>query len=601
MKNIEVLGQYKKSDLRRIAKGKISEIVGMNPEKILNDLSKVLGNYESIKNNIEFRKPPVHTILEVIFDSPDHMVKVEELHSLVAKKIRSYKKHSKDIDLNDRNYRLYAKALNAAWEYEGDLLKAEANILRVLREELNISKKEHQFIMAHPQSNRLFFKRDRYDRELTFLSAAGIILIYKTEAQDYFVLTDETVESLKELWAIELEKQQFLRLLKNINNGRLSAALRSVGLPLSGARNQLIARIITNEIMPSYLLDFLSTPQLASYLKKIGLTQGGAKDEKILRLVEFYRLNKDIEKPKEEQPPPIDVEERMLSEDKLKDLLSGFTAEQLGNSLEDLGLLKSGSKNVRIDRLAKSQFNTKSILDTLTLEELRNTSKRVGLQTSRKKPDLIKKLIYYNHQLAVQESKLPAKELLNYYSELSCQETRIYKGNGGSKVSLATVGHDFERATKYLFKNIFNLETKTQKFGKEEPDGMVRDDEGNVYLYECKTVLNPPYTLPISHRLQIRNYIDQIANTRDKERVKGYLIISHSFPRDIDKKIQAIKSSIDELPIGVIKAKDLAALGKKWANEYPTDTLPIGRLVNNGVIRLRGFDKLFQKSPVFIS
>ncbi|MBC2706612.1 MAG: hypothetical protein HF977_02635 [ANME-2 cluster archaeon] len=58
MKNYEILKHYKKSDLRRLAKGKTSEIVGIDSEKILIDLSKVLGNYESIRNNVEFRKPP---------------------------------------------------------------------------------------------------------------------------------------------------------------------------------------------------------------------------------------------------------------------------------------------------------------------------------------------------------------------------------------------------------------------------------------------------------------------------------------------------------------------------------------------------------------
>ena len=146
MKNDKILSTYKKSDLRRLAKGKTSEIVGIDYEKILINLSKVLGNYESIRNNIEFRKPPVHAILEALFEASEYLIKYDDLKPLVRQKIKEYQKLSSNLNLNDskKKYRLYAKVLDAAWEYEGDLLPAESNILRVLRDELNISKKEHQ-------------------------------------------------------------------------------------------------------------------------------------------------------------------------------------------------------------------------------------------------------------------------------------------------------------------------------------------------------------------------------------------------------------------------------------------------------------------------
>jgi len=67
-----------------------------------------------------------HTILEVLFDAPDHRVKIEDLKLLVTKKIAEYQKNSNEINLEDPNkkYRLYTAVLNAAWDYEGDLLPA---------------------------------------------------------------------------------------------------------------------------------------------------------------------------------------------------------------------------------------------------------------------------------------------------------------------------------------------------------------------------------------------------------------------------------------------------------------------------------------------
>jgi len=595
MENFEILSQYSRGDLRKLAKGKISEIVGIDAEKILLDLSKVLGNYESIKNNVEFRQPPVHTILEVIFEAPENSVRFEDLKALVKKRIKEYQKAAKEMDLDDINkrYRLYANVLNAAWEYEGDLMPAEANLLRVLRKELNISRKEHEHIMAHPEIKRLFFDEKTYRKELAFLTQEGIVLVYRKDDDSYFVLSDETIGSLEELWGIELEPEQFNRALSKFDNSQLYQILKSFKLPLSGTHAQRVDCILEHEIKPSQLLSSLSSSQLSSYLKEIGLPQYGKKEEKILKVIDHFKYDRDISKVKEApvSPPP---EERMLSDEKMMDLLSNLTTQQLSTALGKLKHSKSGSKDNLIGRLVSSRYNTETILKTLKLNHISDICKRIGLKCSGRKPDLIRQMICCYRELAAKESKLPTKDLVNYYEALSCQDDRVYSQAGISKdLCATTIGLDFERATKHLFKNIFNLDTRTQRFGQEEPDGIVRDDEGNMFCYECKTVLNPPYNLPISHRLQIRNYIEEVIKTKDKDNLKGYLIISHSFPQNIEKKINAIKPPI-EIPISVIEAKDLVAFGKKWEADYPTDTFPIKHVIKKGKIVIGDFEQVLQ-------
>ena len=329
MKNYEILKHYKKSDLRRLAKGKTSEIVGIDYEKILINLSKVRGNYESIRNNVEFRKPPTHTILEVLFNAPDYCVKIEDLKRLVTIKIADCQKNSKEINIDDSNkrYRLYAAVLNAAWDYEGDLLPAEANILRVLRNELSISNKEHQHIMAHPQIKRLFFDEEMYRYELDFLSREGIILVYKMDNDDYFILSDETVDSLKKLWGIELEHDQFIRLVDKFNNSELSEILNNFNLPISGNHENKVYRIILEEIKPSEILYSLPMSQLSSYLKRIDIPQSGRKEEKILKIIDHFKNNRDIviiPPPKTTEP---DIEDKTLSEEKRIDLFSNLTTQ----------------------------------------------------------------------------------------------------------------------------------------------------------------------------------------------------------------------------------------------------------------------------------
>ncbi len=241
--------------------------------------------------------------------------------------------------------------------------------------------------------------------------------------------------------------------------------------------------------------------------------------------------------------------------------------------------------------MANCQYNEITILNVTKLDDIKSTSRKLELQVSGTKTNLINDLIRYYSDLIIKESKLPTKELANYYIELSCQDARIYPQADNSEViSTASIALDFERVTKYLFKNVFKLEIKTQRFGKEDPDGIIKDDEGNLFFYECKTVLNPPYKMPIAHRLQIRNYIEKISKTKDKENFKGYIIISHSFSDNIMNKIEAVNSPLDA-PICVIEARDLAAFAKKWETNFPIDTFPIKQIVKNGIVTLKDFDQ----------
>ena len=241
--------------------------------------------------------------------------------------------------------------------------------------------------------------------------------------------------------------------------------------------------------------------------------------------------------------------------------------------------------------MANCQYNETTIFNVIKLDDIKSTSRKLKLQVSGTKTNIIDNLISYYSDLIIKESKLPTKELFNHYIELSCQDARIYPQDKNSEViSTASIALDFERVTKYLFANFLNLDIKTQRFGKEDPDGIIKDDDGNIFFYECKTVLNPPYKMPIAHRLQIRNYIEKISKTKDKENFKGYIIISHSFSDNIMNKIEAINSPLDA-PICVIEAKDLAAFANKWETNYHTDTFPIKQIVKNGIVTLKDFDQ----------
>jgi len=592
--NFEILQDYNKGDLRRLAKGKISEIVGLDADKILRDLSRVLGNYESVKHNIEFRTPPTDTVLEVMLGAPDHRVRTDDLKAAVKSRIQDYVSGSKAIDFRDtkKGYRLYARMLAAAWDFDGDFVESEANLLRVLRNELGITRKEHQLVMAHPEVNRLHFVASEYEEALKFLTDEGVLLCTNADGDSFFLLSDETAESLLQLWGYEMRQPQFARLLERLSKPQLVGVLKSADLRTAGSNQELVARVIEGEIQPSRVLGGLGTADLVSLLGKLGIQKSGNKEERVLRVIDHFKSDADIV-PVTLEPESVEMEPQpeLLSDESVLDLLDDLGIARLADILEALGLPKSGSKASRIERLALSPYNTESILQTLGLGDLRDLSVKFGLKKSGNKPDLIEALLAHYADEPASESPLSVKALLDFYDEISRQDRKAYPAEANPESLSATrMGLDFELATRYIFKNLLRLDTKAQRSGQEEPDGVLTDDDGNSYYYECKTVLSPPYSLPIRHRLQIRNYISSVAKSRRAGQFAGYLIIAHSFVDDIDQKLTAIEPVLDA-PIAVIEARDLLAFAQKWQAEHPIDTYPIGAALKPGRITAKDLQR----------
>lgn len=585
MNNFEILKDYSRGDLRRLAKGKISEIVGLDADKILRDLSRVLGNYESVKRNIEFRTPPTDTILEVLLDAREHRIQTDYLKSAVTKRIQDYVEDAKGLELgkSKKNYSLYGKMLGAAWDFEDDFNESEANLLRVLRNELGITRREHQLIMAHSEVGRLKFGGTEYEDGLEFLTNEGIVLVCCIDGESYFVLSDETSDSLLQLWDFAMRLGQRRRLYNCLTKPQLASALKDAGLRTSGSGSELVDHLIENEIPSPPVLYGLSANDLVGLLVKLGLPKSGNKEERVMRIIDHFRSDADVAEatvktPLEEMAPELES----LSDETLVDLLDELGVVQLADALQALGLQKSGSKDAKMERLIGSPFNSESILTTLGLADLRELAKKTGLSRAGNKPQLIESILCHFVEETVPSSDLTPKDLLGFYDELSRQDKRAYPaGCAPDKLSASRIGLDFERATRYIFKNLLRLDTKVQKAGCEEPDGVLVDDDGSFYCYECKTVLSPPYALPIQHRLQVRNYIAAVAKSRRADHFGGYIIISHSFKDGIEETLAAIEPPLD-VPIAVIEARDLLAFGSKWQEEHPIDTYPIGAALQAG-------------------
>lgn len=98
-------------------------------------------------------------------------------------------------------------------------------------------------------------------------------------------------------------------------------------------------------------------------------------------------------------------------------LLQEFTGKDLRGILEAGGLPLSGSKEERIERIVDGLVTPSFALNLFSLEELRTLARRLGMQVSLSKPDLVSQIILRFDQPVIQSSEGDGEELLTGYPD----------------------------------------------------------------------------------------------------------------------------------------------------------------------------------------
>jgi len=579
MKICDVLATYKRSDLNRLAKDKIANYVGLPVEILRDELCKVLTTYDHIKRKIQFRKPPGYTILDIIVNRQDFSLPIQEIKGIVQEEIKNVIEEARSGKglIEDKQFDLYAKMLKTAWDFQEDLLPPEANLLSALREYLNITRGEHRLLEA--QLEVFKFSQASFSREIEHFAREGIIFTHETN----YVIPEETVARIKEGWGIELDPEPYKRLLSYLTSSQLYSALGKLKLIKSGSQEMRINRVLEKGVKPSDLLNTLTVDNLLSIARRSKCPRKYKRDELVPTIISHIKRGEDIPPPKKE-PPPKPPEPRLVADEAFKEALSKFNNSQLYRVLSKKELGIPGTKNQRVERIVNSRYSSSTIFDILKTGELKDLCKLYELHPGGRKTEIIERIVHYFRNYQIKGTKATPKELFSIYEDLSKQNKNAYRDIGidDKDISLPTMTADFERATKYIFESIFRLSVKTQTPGREEPDGVIKED--NIILYECKTVLSPPYEMPITHRDQFRRYIkDQYDKLEPhaKTALKCFILIAHSFGEKIEDILAQIKIE-PYIPFCLITASDLKFIAENWLSEQKGRTLPTSVLIFQG-------------------
>lgn len=400
MKLRDIFLQMPEEALEHLARERLSQVTDIRlPQTVLVDeLAEVLGSSAYVSTHVGLRHPPCFAILDLLMNAPDHTLPTEGFRQKVqdaTERMVSLANRS-PIFPKPKNYNLYLKMLYEAWDYEQDINPSEANLLRVLREELGISLMEHFVIEHHSLLHRFWRNEQAYEEERNHLRGAGILFAI----ENGYVLPEETVVLIRRAWGTELSEQQFRRLLDALSNEDLRRILEAEGLNVSGTAEEKKSRILENYVLPRGALASLRIDSLRESARRLGCRANGAKEEVIENIIDWLDNDEDLkaqataETAATEEKKISVSEPRELSNETFADLLGRLTNDSLYDILSRLtDLRKSGTKEERVKRLLESPFSEHTILMKLNNEALHDLCRQLGLSPYGPKEEKIARLV----------------------------------------------------------------------------------------------------------------------------------------------------------------------------------------------------------------
>ena len=207
-------------------------------------------------------------------------------------------KGEKEAHLN-----LFRFVLETAWEQNDSISADEKNLIEKLRERLKLSEVEYRIIEANlgkfPKPGNNLHSRTEIEDARRALQLAGLIAAIKdSSGVDYDVIPEETAETLREIFGLEVRAHGYKDLLgtKYVRQkSYLLGLLKKCEFPVDGlSSSEEIHSEVMEHIKPSIVLggltpkDGLSMGDLSKWCEDLKLPISGLKADKVARIISFY-------------------------------------------------------------------------------------------------------------------------------------------------------------------------------------------------------------------------------------------------------------------------------------------------------------------------
>jgi hypothetical protein len=395
MKVHEILEQYSDIALDKISADKMDEAVNLRLPRsvIVQEIADALNSLTYVAKILAPTRPPTYAFLKLLLETPGYSLPIEGFQEKVFAETKdmTLKAESGEGLSPDKNYKLYLKILKASWE-DDVLDRSEALLMEVLRQELGIWTREHLLLEHHPDINKLADFSNTYVTTRNHLLISGLVLTFDAN----YILADEVALQIRRTWGIDLKNDSYKRLLNVLTKQQLYTILEKTKLQVSGSKEEQIQRIINALLPPAEILDVLHIEEIRELARQTKAPISGIKADVIGNIIEYFDHDRDLIEEAEvkiEEKLPTEREERILDDHILTLLFQKLSNDQLYDVLAASYLKTSGSKEMKVKRLVESPWSEKSILNRLRRVELSNLCRKMGIQVSGVKSELIERLL----------------------------------------------------------------------------------------------------------------------------------------------------------------------------------------------------------------
>lgn len=391
----DLLADYPDAALDRIASDKVEEVVGLRLPRavVIREVCSALSSMSYVARALAPARPPTYTILQLLLGAQGYRRPMDAFKEEVGRQGDAHTERALVLEAttDGKNYRLYLRMLQAAWENDGQIDRSEAQLLEVLRKELGIWVREHLILEHHPAVRGHWEAGKAFETARNQLLSSGILI---TNQGDY-VLAEEVARQVRRVWDIDLDDDAYTRLLDRLTAVQLRRLLELNGLALSGTKEQRTARLVKGFHPPAEVLNLLGIDELKEVARGCSLPVSQPKAQLVEALIAHFDTRADIAPAEVPEPPeaPPPAEPRTLDDEALGWLLQHLATDQLQDVLATLGLRKSGSRADRLNRLRESGVSERVILRALPKLDLATLCRRLQLRPAGVKDDLVERVI----------------------------------------------------------------------------------------------------------------------------------------------------------------------------------------------------------------
>ncbi len=253
-----------------------------------------------------------------------------------------------------------------------------------------------------------------------------------------------------------------------------------------------------------------------------------------------------------------------LTAEKYKLLLQNLSKDELQDILDSINIKYNDKKDKVIERVVMAGITTSEALGNLSSDRLSGICNKLNIKKTGTKEEKINRIINYYDDLInidVQDTEDKRKIYYDFFEQLAKRDLQNLLGKNIIKQE-RDIDQAFEVATKYIFEEYLG-HTVLDQDGSEHSDGCLKFNNGDLLLWDNKSLNNEKYTFPNSHLKQFKRYIRDVSNRGD--RVSCFLIIVPDFDESAKENALKLKyESGSDTDISIISAENLKFIAEEW-------------------------------------